>query len=183
MINLMDSILKKVKLDLKLTPYRVLASSPSSGFVEFVPDSSNLSKILDNHNKNIGYGCVCGLLFYLFLCWNYLSFSNYNLNWIHTHHHHHHISVTSFKRITSHLTCKKCWRPSWKAQVSTISLSPPWIVPIGPSACSLIFNWIYFISMAHLDMIVRACMHAWIDIISWLLCDHLHSGNWRPSLG
>jgi len=36
MINLMDNLLKKVNLDLKLTPYRVLATSTSDGFVEFV---------------------------------------------------------------------------------------------------------------------------------------------------
>ena len=38
MINLMDSLLKNVRLDLQLTPYRVLATSSVDGFVEFVPN-------------------------------------------------------------------------------------------------------------------------------------------------
>jgi phosphatidylinositol 3-kinase len=50
MINLMDSLLKKVKLDLQLTPYRVLATGPADGFVEFVPDSYTLTSILDSSN-------------------------------------------------------------------------------------------------------------------------------------
>jgi len=53
MINLMDSLLKKVKLDLCLTPYRVLATSPEDGFVEFVPNSYTLQSILQKHNKSI----------------------------------------------------------------------------------------------------------------------------------
>lgn len=53
MINLMDSLLKKVKLDLKLTPYRVLATSPSHGFVEFVPNSYGLTTVLAENNKDI----------------------------------------------------------------------------------------------------------------------------------
>jgi phosphatidylinositol 3-kinase len=40
MINLMDSLLKAVNLDLCLTPYRVLATAATDGFVEFVPNSS-----------------------------------------------------------------------------------------------------------------------------------------------
>jgi len=53
MINLMDSLLKKVNLDLQLTPYRVLATAPSAGFVEFVPDSFELSAILDKFGGDI----------------------------------------------------------------------------------------------------------------------------------
>jgi len=53
MINLMDSLLKKVKLDLQLTPYRVLATGPSHGFVEFVPNSHTLTSILDKYDKDI----------------------------------------------------------------------------------------------------------------------------------
>ena len=52
-INLMDSLLKKVKLDLQLTPYRVLATSPTSGFVEFIPGSYTLTSILDQYDRNI----------------------------------------------------------------------------------------------------------------------------------
>lgn len=53
MINLMDSLLKKVKLDLKLTPYRVLATSPVDGMLEFVPDSHTITSVLADHNKDI----------------------------------------------------------------------------------------------------------------------------------
>jgi len=53
MINLMDSLLKKVKLDLKLTPYRVLATSPLHGFVEFVPNSHTLTSVLEHFDKDI----------------------------------------------------------------------------------------------------------------------------------
>lgn len=53
MINLMDGMLKAVGLDLKLTPYRVLAISKSSGFVEFVPNSRALSSVLANYNGSI----------------------------------------------------------------------------------------------------------------------------------
>jgi phosphatidylinositol 3-kinase len=54
LINLMDSLLKKVNLDLKLTPYRVLATSPLDGFVEFVPRSHTLTAILEKYDKDIG---------------------------------------------------------------------------------------------------------------------------------
>lgn len=53
MINLMDSLLKKVNLDLKLTPYRVLATGPEDGFVEYVANSHTLTSILEKHNKDI----------------------------------------------------------------------------------------------------------------------------------
>lgn len=51
MINLMDTLLKQVKLDLQLTPYRVLATGPQHGFVEFVPASHTLTSILDKFDK------------------------------------------------------------------------------------------------------------------------------------
>ena len=44
-ITLMDRILKQENLDLKLTPYRVLASSSSHGFVQYI-DSSSVGEIL-----------------------------------------------------------------------------------------------------------------------------------------
>jgi len=53
MVNLMDSLLKKVKLDLKLTPYRVLATSPDDGFVEYVPNSFTVTSILEKYDKDI----------------------------------------------------------------------------------------------------------------------------------
>lgn len=37
MVHLMDRLLKKENLDLKLTPYSVLATGVDNGFVEFVP--------------------------------------------------------------------------------------------------------------------------------------------------
>eukprot|EP00455_Lapot_gusevi_P000993 TRINITY_DN10404_c0_g1_i3.p1 TRINITY_DN10404_c0_g1~~TRINITY_DN10404_c0_g1_i3.p1 ORF type:complete len:237 (-),score=58.49 TRINITY_DN10404_c0_g1_i3:44-754(-) len=54
LINLMDRLLKKVNLDLRLTPYRVLATSPSHGFVEFVPRSHQISAVLNEYGRDIG---------------------------------------------------------------------------------------------------------------------------------
>jgi phosphatidylinositol 3-kinase len=54
MISLMDRLMKKFNLDLRLTPYQVLATSPEDGFVEFVPDSRTLTSILQDYDKNIG---------------------------------------------------------------------------------------------------------------------------------
>ena len=45
MINLMDKLLRMENLDLKLTPYRVLACSSKHGFVEFV-DSQSVADVL-----------------------------------------------------------------------------------------------------------------------------------------
>jgi phosphatidylinositol 3-kinase len=53
MFNLMDSLLKKVKLDLKLTPYRVLATSPNDGFVEYVANSYTVQNILENYGRDL----------------------------------------------------------------------------------------------------------------------------------
>ena len=53
LINLTDSLLKKVNLDLKLTPYKVLATSPDTGFVEFVPKSHTVTSILENYDRDI----------------------------------------------------------------------------------------------------------------------------------
>lgn len=39
-ISLMDRLLRKENLDLKLTPYRILATSPTAGAVQFVPSIS-----------------------------------------------------------------------------------------------------------------------------------------------
>ena len=43
----MDRLLKRVRLDLKLTPYRVLATSTSSGLMEFVVGSHAVSGVGD----------------------------------------------------------------------------------------------------------------------------------------
>jgi phosphatidylinositol 3-kinase len=48
MISLMDSLLKREALDLRLTPYRVLPTGSDDGLVEFVP-SAPLSRILAEH--------------------------------------------------------------------------------------------------------------------------------------
>ena len=53
LINLMDQMLKRVNLDLKLTPYRVLATGPDDGFVEFVPNSYALAYILNKYDNSI----------------------------------------------------------------------------------------------------------------------------------
>ncbi|CAK0874879.1 unnamed protein product [Prorocentrum cordatum] len=53
LIILMDSILKKYGLDLQLSPYSVIALSQTDGFIEMVPDSSNLSAILTDHNYDV----------------------------------------------------------------------------------------------------------------------------------
>lgn len=53
MIQLMDGLLKRAALDLCLTPYSVIAMSPSSGLVEFVDGSFPISQILTNHGGSI----------------------------------------------------------------------------------------------------------------------------------
>jgi phosphatidylinositol 3-kinase len=53
-INLMDRLLRKENLDLKLSPYHILATSPMAGAVEFVP-SSSLSAIISRHKTLLNY--------------------------------------------------------------------------------------------------------------------------------
>lgn len=53
MIQLMDGLLKRAALDLCLTPYSILATSPHSGLVEFVEGSAPISQILAQHNGSI----------------------------------------------------------------------------------------------------------------------------------
>ncbi|KAF8067321.1 Phosphatidylinositol 3-kinase [Scenedesmus sp. PABB004] len=48
MISLMDNLLKRENLDLRLTPYRVLPTGSDDGLVEFVP-SAPLSRVLAEH--------------------------------------------------------------------------------------------------------------------------------------
>ena len=52
MLRLMDRELKMSGLDLKLTPYRVIATSPSTGMLERV-EASNLSRVLADFSKDI----------------------------------------------------------------------------------------------------------------------------------
>ena len=52
-INFMDSLLKKAHLNYEFTTYKVLATSKSDGFVEFVPNSRTIFDILRKYNKVI----------------------------------------------------------------------------------------------------------------------------------
>jgi phosphatidylinositol 3-kinase len=53
MIQLMDRLLNRAALDLCLTPYSIIATSPSSGLVEFVEGAIPISQILSNNNGSI----------------------------------------------------------------------------------------------------------------------------------
>ncbi|KAL3912563.1 MAG: hypothetical protein SGILL_006830 [Bacillariaceae sp.] len=53
MIKLMDGLLKRASLDLFVTPYSIIATSPTSGMIEFVEQSAPVSAILANHNNSI----------------------------------------------------------------------------------------------------------------------------------
>jgi phosphatidylinositol 3-kinase len=51
MIRLFDSLLKAEGLDLCLTPYSILATSPTTGLVEFVKGSMPISAVLAKHGN------------------------------------------------------------------------------------------------------------------------------------
>lgn len=51
-ISLMDKLLLKENLDLKLTPYKVLATGTEHGMMQFVP-SSSLAAVLNDHQNNV----------------------------------------------------------------------------------------------------------------------------------
>ncbi|KAF7721959.1 Phosphatidylinositol (PI) 3-kinase [Apophysomyces ossiformis] len=51
-ITLMDKLLRKENLDLKLTPYKVLATGPEHGLVQFIP-SKPLAAVLNEHQNNV----------------------------------------------------------------------------------------------------------------------------------
>ncbi|KAJ4298279.1 Phosphatidylinositol (PI) 3-kinase [Kalmusia sp. IMI 367209] len=53
-ITLMDQLLKKENLDLKLTPYRILATSASAGAIQFIP-SMSLSAALQKYKSLLAY--------------------------------------------------------------------------------------------------------------------------------
>lgn len=53
MIACMDNLLKNVHLDFEFTSYKVLATSKSDGFVEFVPNTSTVYDILKENNDQI----------------------------------------------------------------------------------------------------------------------------------
>lgn len=48
-INLMDQLLKNENLDLKLTPYKILATSPIAGLIQFVPNETLDSVLATNY--------------------------------------------------------------------------------------------------------------------------------------
>ncbi|CAJ0767125.1 3651_t:CDS:10, partial [Entrophospora sp. SA101] len=51
-ITLMDKLLRKENLDLKLTPYKVLATGTDHGLVQFIP-SSSLADVLNDYNGSL----------------------------------------------------------------------------------------------------------------------------------
>jgi len=53
MLMLMDKLLQEQGLDLKLTPYRVLATAPGEGLVERVPDCLPLAQVLQENKNDI----------------------------------------------------------------------------------------------------------------------------------
>jgi len=53
MITLIDRIWKSVNLDLRLTPYRVLATGPDDGLVEFIEHTSTLTDVLKDFNQDV----------------------------------------------------------------------------------------------------------------------------------
>ncbi|KAG5186010.1 kinase-like domain-containing protein [Tribonema minus] len=53
MVSLMDGLLKRVNLDLKLRPYRILATGPKDGLVEFVAGSLPISQVLATFGNSI----------------------------------------------------------------------------------------------------------------------------------
>jgi len=53
MIQLMDGLLKRAALDLCLTPYSIIATSPTSGLVEFVDGAVPISQVLSKFNGSI----------------------------------------------------------------------------------------------------------------------------------
>ena len=52
-ITLMDQLLKNENLNLKLTPYKILATSPIAGLIQFVPNET-LDEVLSNNYPELG---------------------------------------------------------------------------------------------------------------------------------
>jgi phosphatidylinositol 3-kinase len=48
----MDKLLRVENLDLKLTPYKVLATGPDHGLMQFIP-SSSLANVLSEYNGSL----------------------------------------------------------------------------------------------------------------------------------
>lgn len=53
MIQLMDRLLRRAALDLCLTPYSIIATSPNSGLVEFVDKVLPISQVLARYNGSV----------------------------------------------------------------------------------------------------------------------------------
>ncbi|KAI9006944.1 kinase-like domain-containing protein [Hyaloraphidium curvatum] len=53
-LTLMDKLLRKENLDLKLTPYKVLATGPDHGLVQYIP-SLSLAAILEEYGSLLAY--------------------------------------------------------------------------------------------------------------------------------
>lgn len=51
-ITLMDKLLRKENLDLRLTPYKVLATGNEQGMMQFIP-SKSLAAVLNEYQNNI----------------------------------------------------------------------------------------------------------------------------------
>lgn len=54
MITLMDKLLQKENLDLKLTPYRVLATSSKHGFMQYI-DSITVAEVLNTEGSILNF--------------------------------------------------------------------------------------------------------------------------------
>ena len=54
LFSLMDRLLRKENLDLKLTPYDVLATGPSQGMAQFIP-SKTIAAIVSEHGTLLNY--------------------------------------------------------------------------------------------------------------------------------
>jgi phosphatidylinositol 3-kinase len=54
LITLMDQLLRKENLDLKLSPYDVLATGPHQGMVQFIP-SKAIASIVSEHGTLLNY--------------------------------------------------------------------------------------------------------------------------------
>jgi phosphatidylinositol 3-kinase len=53
LISLMDRLLKKENLDLRLTPYKVLATHLEQGMLELVKDAKNIADVLEGYDNDI----------------------------------------------------------------------------------------------------------------------------------
>ena len=65
MITLIDRIWKSVNLDLRLTPYRVLATGPDDGLVEFIEHTSTLTDVLKDFNQDVSLQLYMVLYVYI----------------------------------------------------------------------------------------------------------------------